>query len=70
MTATVYAVTTLHAAAEAFEKDLPFQIAIVDIAGGGRKTVRIEGPRVGIGDVVVKADERQGAWVFKLEPRV
>ncbi|MCB9385331.1 MAG: OB-fold domain-containing protein [Bryobacterales bacterium] len=54
MKATVYSVTTLHAAAEPFEKDLPFQIAIVEIAGQRRKTVRIEGPPVRIGDEVIE----------------
>jgi uncharacterized OB-fold protein len=67
MTATVYSVTTLHAAAELFEAELPFQIAIVEMEGGGRKTVRIEGPRVEIGDAVVKTGERDGAWVFRLD---
>ena len=66
MTARVYSVTTLHAAAEPFEAETPFQIAIVDVDGGARKTVRIEGPRVAIGDAVVKTGERDGAWVFRL----
>jgi len=39
----VYTCTTLHAAAEPFEKDLPFQIAIVELDEGPRVTVRIEG---------------------------
>lgn len=55
MKATVYAVTTMHAAAEAFEKELPFQIAIVDIEGLGRTTVRIEGRPVRVGEEVVPA---------------
>ena len=40
---TVYTCTTLHAAAEPFEKDLPFQIAIVVTDDGARMTARIEG---------------------------
>ena len=57
MKATVYSVTTLHAAAEPFEAELPFQIAIVEFENGDRKTVRIEGPRVEIGDEVQRAGE-------------
>ena len=59
MTAAVYSVTTLHAAAEPFEAELPFQVAIVEMADGRRRTVRIEGPRVAIGDAVVEVGERR-----------
>ena len=59
MTATVYSVTTLHAAAEPFEAELPFQVAIVEMADGRRRAVRIEGPRVVIGDAVVEVGERR-----------
>lgn len=45
MKAKVYSVTTLHG-------EQPFQIAIVEFENGARKTVRIEGPRVEIGDAV------------------
>jgi uncharacterized OB-fold protein len=55
----VYSVTTLYAAAEPFEAELPFQVAIVEMADGRRWTVRIEGPRVAIGDAVVEAGERR-----------
>ncbi|MEZ5365567.1 MAG: OB-fold domain-containing protein [Bryobacterales bacterium] len=59
MNAIVYSVTTLHAAAEPFEAELPFQIAIVEIEGKGRRTVRIEGPAVAIGDKVVEVTPRR-----------
>ena len=39
----VYSCTTLHASAEPFEKDLPFQIAIIELEEGPRLTARIEG---------------------------
>ena len=52
MKGTVYSVTTLHGEAV-------FQVAIVELEGGGRKTVRIEGPHVEIGDSVV---EKQSRW--------
>ena len=64
---TVYTCTTLHAAAEPFEKDLPFQIAIVVSDDGDRMTARIEGERVAIGDRVRKTGERGGITIFARE---
>ncbi len=63
---TVYSWTTLHAAAEPFEKDLPFQIAIIQLAEGPRLTVRIEGARVKVDDEVRFVRERDGAKFFSL----
>jgi len=60
----VYSWTTLHTAAEAFEKDLPFQIAIIRLEGGPRLTARIEGGPVEIGDEVCFVRERDGAKFF------
>ena len=60
----VYTCTTLHAAAEPFEKDLPFQIAIVQLDEGPRLTVRIEGPRVSIDDPVHLVREQNGTRFF------
>lgn len=62
---TVYTCTTLYAAAERFEKDVPFQIAIVSTASGGRLTARIVGERVAIGDSVRKVGETGGVPVFE-----
>ena len=62
---TVYSCTTLHAAAEAFEKDLPFQIAIVELEGGPRLTARITGPRVDVGDNVSFVEQRDGVAFFR-----
>ncbi len=61
---TVYSCTTLHAAATPFEKDLPFQIAIIELQEGPRLTVRIEGQKVKIGDKVKQVTERNGVQVF------
>jgi hypothetical protein len=61
---TVYSCTTLHAAATPFEKDLPFQIAIIDLQEGPRLTARIEGQKVKIGDKVKQITERNGIQVF------
>ena len=61
---TVYSHTTLHAAAERFEKDLPFQMAIIKLEEGPRLTARIEGAPVAIGDSVQVAREAGGVWFF------
>lgn len=64
----VYTCTTLYAAAEPFEKDLPFQIAIVATDDGKRLTARIEGERVTIGDRVRKTGEQGGVASFARDP--
>ena len=63
----VYSCTTLHASAEPFEKELPFQIAIIELEEGPRLTARIEGGRVEIDDPVKQVAERDGVWFFKRE---
>jgi uncharacterized OB-fold protein len=60
----VYSCTTLHVAAEAFEEDVPFQIAIVELEGGPRLTGRILGERVDIGDEVRLVEEWGGVHFF------
>jgi len=60
----VYSCTTLYASAEPFEKDLPFQIAIIELEEGARLTARIAGRAVGIGDGVILAEERDGVQFF------
>jgi len=60
----VYSCTTLYAAAEAFEKDLPFQIAIVVLDGGGRLTARIAGAPVAVGAEVLLREQRDGVYFF------
>ena len=60
----VYSCTTLYAAAEAFEKDLPFQIAIIELDDGPRLTARISGPRVDIGDNVKFVEQKDGVQFF------
>jgi uncharacterized OB-fold protein len=49
---TIYTETVVHFASAAFEADVPYQVAIVDLAEGGKLTARIEGERVTIGDRV------------------
>ena len=62
MTAIVYSVTRLHAAAEPFEQQLPFQLAIIELPDGNRTTVRIIGPPVNIDDRVHLAPDNPNAW--------
>ncbi len=61
---TVYSHTTLHAAAEPFEKDLPFQIALIELDEGPRLTARIDGQAAAIGDAVRLTAQRDGVWFF------
>ena len=60
----VYSCTTLHAAAEPFEKDLPFQLAIVELDEGARLTARIRGAGVHVDDAVRWVEERDGVHFF------
>ena len=62
---TVYTETVVHAAPEQFVADAPYQLAIVSLEEGGRKTVRILGERVQIGDTVEFAQERNGISFFR-----
>ena len=64
-TGTVYTETVVHIAPEAFQKDVPYQVAIVDFGEGPRLTARIEGERVQIGERVVENGEREGVFFFR-----
>lgn len=66
----VYTETIVHAAPEKFLQDAPYQIAIVELDGGGRITVRILGPNEGgstveIGDRVEFAGSRNGIPFYR-----
>ena len=65
MTGTVYTETVVFAPPSQFVDEAPYQIAIVSLDGGGRKTVRIDGDRVAIGDKVVQSEARAGMPIFK-----
>ena len=62
MTAVVYSVTRLHAAGEAFEQELPFQLAVIELPGNVRTTVRIVGSPVEIGDKVIPDPAIPNCW--------
>jgi hypothetical protein len=61
----VYTETVVHAAPEQFVADAPYQLAIVSLDQGGRRTVRIAGDRVQIGDAVELIEERDGIAFFR-----
>lgn len=61
----IYTETVVHAAPERFTADAPYQVAIVDIEGGGRLTARIAGERVAIGDAVLETENSEGIPFFK-----
>ena len=56
-TGIIYTETIVHAAPERFAAEAPYQVAIVELEGGGRVTARITGDRVAIGDKVVEAED-------------
>jgi len=65
----VYTETVVHAAPAQYAADAPYQLAIIDLDGGGRLTVRIVGKetndRVGIGDRVEFVEERDGVSYYR-----
>jgi uncharacterized OB-fold protein len=65
MNAVVYTETTVHAPPESLAAEAPYQIAIVEFEGGLRRTVRIRGSHVAIGDPVSLVEERDGVAFFQ-----
>ena len=61
----VYTETVVHMAPPAFEKDVPYQVAIVSLDRGERVTGRIEGERVIIDDRVTLIETRDGVPFFR-----
>jgi uncharacterized OB-fold protein len=61
---TVYTDTVIFSAPEAFVKDVPYQIAMIDLDEGGRLTARISGDNVAIGDRVEFLEYRNGVPFF------
>jgi uncharacterized OB-fold protein len=48
----VYTETLVYSPTPQFVNDVPYQLVIVDLAGGKRLTARVAGERVAIGDAV------------------
>jgi uncharacterized OB-fold protein len=64
MMGTVYTETIVHSAPPAFEKDVPYQLAIVTLETGERVTGRVKGPRVSIDDRVA-VETIDGVPIFR-----
>ena len=62
---TVYTETVVYTAPPEFEKDVPYQVAILTLDTGGRVTGRIEGARVAIDDRVALIETREGVPFFR-----
>jgi uncharacterized OB-fold protein len=65
MMGVVYTETVVHLAPPAFEKDVPYQVAIVSLDTGERVTGRIEGARVSIDGRVALVETRDGVPFFR-----
>jgi hypothetical protein len=64
ITGTVYSETIIWMAPTSFVDEAPYQLAIVDLDSGERKTVRIAGARVSIGDRIELSEIRNGVSFF------
>jgi uncharacterized OB-fold protein len=62
---TVYTETVVYSPPEAYVNDVPYQLAIVELAGGRRITGRVHGDRVQIGDRVAFAEYRNQVPFFR-----
>jgi len=62
---TTYTETVVYSPPEAYVNDVPYQLAIVELAGGRRVTGRVDGERVQIGDRVQFAEFRNNVPFFK-----
>ena len=62
---TVYSETVIWAPPAGFVDEVPYQLAIVDLDTGERKTVRIAGAQAAIGDRVEFDSVRNGFSVFR-----
>ena len=65
----VYTETVVFAPPEQYAADAPYQLAVIDLAGGGRLTVRIltntAEDRARIGDKVLFVEERNGVAYYR-----
>ncbi len=64
-TGTVYTETIVHIAPAAFQKDVPYQVAIVEFSDRSRVTARISGEAVRIGDEVFETGQQDGVCFFQ-----
>lgn len=64
-TGVVYTETVVHLAPERFAADVPYQVIIVKLDGGGSITARVDGERVAIDDRVSEIGTRGGVSFFR-----
>jgi uncharacterized OB-fold protein len=62
---TIYTETVVYSPAEAYVNDVPYQLAIVELAGGRRITGRVTGERAQIGDRVEFKEFRNNVPFFQ-----
>jgi len=65
---TVYTETVVYSPPEQYVNDVPYQLAIIQLDGGGRLTGRIAGDRAQIGDAVSFTEFRDGVAFFQKNP--
>ena len=64
-TGVIYTDTVVYLAPERFAADVPYQVVIVKLDGGGSITARVDGERVVIDDRVVETGTRDGISFFR-----
>jgi uncharacterized OB-fold protein len=62
---TIYTETVVYSPPEAYVNDVPYQLAIIELATGRRVTGRIDGERGKIGDRVQFAEFRNNVPFFR-----
>ncbi len=65
----IYTETVVHSAPEAYLKDAPYQLAIIEKDDGSRVTGRILGERAAIEDEVEYVESRDGVPYFRKRSR-
>jgi uncharacterized OB-fold protein len=60
----IYTETIVHAAPEQYAADAPYQLAIIELDGGGRITARVL-DRARIGERVTFVEERGGVAYYR-----
>ena len=62
---TIYTETVVYSPPEAYVNDVPYQLAIIELAGGRRVTGRVSGERAHIGDRVEFTEFRNNVPFFR-----
>ena len=62
---TIYTETVVYSPPEAYVNDVPYQLAIVELASGRRVTGRVDGERAQISDRVQFAEFRNNVPFFR-----